>query len=396
MKKVNLTLKLSPTKLDKRFLDFFQKHLNLIFLIIITILAIYSRNSFRGYLSGDMLYSIQPWTAHLKNNGGFLGIPSLQSNYTVFYQYILAFISYLPANTIAKVKIVNWIFDVFAAVIVGLIIAKLTKRSKFSCLPILGYTISLFVPGMFINSALWGQCDIIHNFFILLSFYFLIDESYPKAFIFYGLALSVKLQATFLLPVLVILYFKTRKFSIFNFLFIPLVYLVCYIPALLLGKPFSQLFQAFGWQIADNPRMVLGLPNLYALLPDDYELFSVGAYILTAIVIGTIAYLVLSDKKIIMTPYKKFELGLIISIAVVFFLPKMHERYMFTSDLFAIIYLFMKPKRFYIPVIIWLINAMSHLPYLFGTLPWIDHRVVALILLFTLLFLIYDFFKTAS
>ena len=393
MKKRKINLDLPAKRFDESIISFLQKNLNLIFFITVTILAILLRNSFRGFLSGDMAVFYEPWTAHLQANGGFLGIPSLKSDYTVIYQYILAIISYLPGSTIAKIKLVTWTFDIFAAIVVGLIVAKLSKRKFFSSLPILAYTIALFVPAVFMNSALWGQCDIIYTSFVLLSFYFVLDDRYGMAFIFYGVALSFKLQAIFFLPFLIILYFKTRKFSLINFLYVPAVYFITYIPALLIGKPMSQIFEAFGMQVASHPNMVLGFPNIYTLLPDNYELFSVAGYVLTAIILGGLAYLVLKQRNLTMSPEKKVELALIICIMTVFFLPKMHERYMFMADLFAILYLFIKPKHFYIPITLWTINAMVYPPYLFGTEPWFDYKLVALVLLGVLLFLCYTFFK---
>jgi Gpi18-like mannosyltransferase len=396
IKKSKPNLDLSAKRFDESFITFIQKNLNLIFFITATLLAFFSRNSFRGYLSGDMALFYEPWTAHLQANGGFLGIPSLHSDYTVIYQYILAFISYLPGSTIAKIKLVTWVFDFFAAFVVAITVAKLTNRKFLSRLPILAYTITLFVPAVFMNSALWGQCDIIYTSFVLLSFYFVLDDRYGLAFVYYGLALSFKLQAIFFLPLLVILYLKTRKFSLLNFLYTPVVYFITYIPALFLGKHITQIFEAYGMQIASHQNMVLGFPNLYALLPDNYDLFSTAGYLLTAITLGGLAFLVVKQKQLTMSPDKKVELALIISIMTVFFLPKMHERYMFMADLFAILYLFVKPKPFYIPIILWGINAMVYPPYFFGTPPWFDHKIVAFILLGVLLSLIYDFFKTPS
>lgn len=61
-----------------------------------------------------------------------------------------------------------------------------------------------------------------------------------------------------------------------------------------------------------------------------------------------------------------------------------------------ILYLFSKPRYFYIPMMIWFINTMAYFPYLFGTEPWFDYKVVALVLLGILFYLIWDFFKTAD
>ena len=191
-----------------------------------------------------------------------------------------------------------------------------------------------------------------------------------------------------------ILYLNTKRFSLLNILYLPAIYLITYVPALILGKPFSQILEAYGMQIAAYSHMVLGFPNLYTLLPDNYELFSTASYIITAIALGLIAFAVLRQKQLQMSPKKKIELALIVCITTVFLLPKMHKRYMFMADLFAILFLFIKPKQFFIPVTIWIINSMIYSPYLFGTELWFDYRVVSLILLGILLYLIFAFLKS--
>lgn len=386
-----------PTKrFDDAFISFIQKYLNVIYFAIITIIGIILRNNFRGYLSGDMACCIQPWTEHLKNNGGFLGIKTLETNYSVMYQYFLAFISYFPGSTIAKAKVVNWVFDFLTAVFVGLFVAKLKNRPKFSFIPILAYTIAFFIPTGILNSSLWGQCDIIYTSLVLISVYLFTEDRFGWSFVVFGLALSFKLQAIFLLPLFIIFYIKTREFSIIHFLYLPIVYILVYLPAFLLGKPFSQIFREYTIQVGNYPSMVLNFTNLYALLPDDYELFAFPAILISLTALGFLGFMVISLEKLKLTGNKITELALIVSIVAVYFLPSMHERYMFMADFFAIIYLFIKPKHFFIPFIIWSINTMTYLPYLFGLQPWFDYRAIALILFGILIFMVHDFFNNNS
>lgn len=388
-----MRLNIKVTRFDQVLIDLLIKYHNVFFFTIITILAIVSRNHFRGYLSGDMANCIEPWTAYLKANGGFSGIPTLQSNYTVLYQYMMAFVSYLPGSTIAKMKVISWIFDFIAAVFVALFVSKLTNRPKFSMVPILAYTTTLFAPTIFTNSSLWGQCDIIYAGLVLISLYLLTNNSYGWSFVIFGIALSFKLQAIFVLPLFLILYFKNKNFSLLHFLYIPTVYLFLYLPALILGKPFNQFLLAYNIQINNYPSMVLNFPNFYALIPDDYALFSTPAILLTFVLIGCVAYLVTFSKKITLDDNRLIELGLILVMICVYFLPSMHDRYLFMADLLGVIYLFIKPKRFYVPILIWFTSFMTYLPYLFGTDPWIDYRLASFVLFGILMLLIYDFFK---
>ena len=392
-----MKITIKETRFDKALIDFINKHLNLIFLIVVTVIAIVARNHFRIFLSNDMKGYFNPWLDYLKSHGGFSGIATLQTakkaDYTVINQYIMAFLSYLPGATVSKMKIVSWIFDIFAATFVALFVAKLSNRPKFSAIPILAYTATLFAPTIFANSALWGQCDIIYASLILVSLYLLTSGHYGWAFVLYGLALSFKLQAVFILPLYIVLYFKTRKFSFLHFLYIPAVYLIVYLPALVFGKPFGEIFMAYQLQFGFSQSMAQNLPNFSILLPNAYEMFATPSILLTFVFIGCIAYAVLSRKMMLLKNSDLIELGMIFVICCVYFLPAMHDRYLFLADLLAVVYLFIKPNRFYIPVLIWFSSLVTYLSYLFVIKPVADYRIVSFILLGVLLFLIYDFFK---
>jgi len=155
------------------------------------------RNDLRIYNSTDFLHFLEPWGKFLEQNGGFKGIATLDSDYSAAYLYILAFLTYLPASLLAKIKVVSFIFEYATAIIVMLIIRNIFKLNKKSYLPYLGYGLVLFAPTLILNGAVWGQCDIIHTFFIVLSLYLLIKNKYTLSFISFGFALAFKLQAIF-------------------------------------------------------------------------------------------------------------------------------------------------------------------------------------------------------
>ena len=62
-----------------------------------------------------------------------------------------------------------------------------------------------------LNSAAWGQCDSIYAAFCLGSLYFLLRGRTWWACVFFGLALSFKLQAIFFLPALLIVLVVNRQ-----------------------------------------------------------------------------------------------------------------------------------------------------------------------------------------
>ena len=51
-------------------------------------------------------------------------------------------------------------------------------------------------------------------------------------------------------------------------------------------------------------------------------------------------------------------------LAVLFFLPNMHERYVYLADVIAILYGFYGPRWFFSPIVVQLASLLSYAPYL--------------------------------
>lgn len=389
----NILLKMS--RFEGKLLDFYQDNGQLWLFIFITISSLLLRNDLRIYNSTDFLHFLEPWGKFLEQNGGFKGIATLDSDYNAAYLYILAFLTYLPASLLAKIKVVSFIFEYATAIIVMLIIRNIFILNKKSYLPYLGYGLVLFAPTLILNGAVWGQCDIIHTFFIVLSLYLLIKNKYTLSFISFGFALAFKLQAIFFLPVLVLFYIKERKFSGLNFLLIPLTIFVVFLPAWALGKPISDLFSVYFNQIGQYKSLVLNFSNIYSLIPDNYEYFHrSGIFISFAVLIGF--YVLLSSTKIKLKPADYISIAMITVMICTFFLPSMHERYMFTADILAVLYFFLVPNQYFVPLLIWFINVNAYYPFLFQFGPIIDFRIMALVYLGLLVFLIMYTFKSKT
>lgn len=382
------------SKTEEKIIQFLQDYKHIFLFAFITLFALLLRKDQIYFVSGDY-FELKAWSEHLYLNGGIAGISSLQSDYNVAYLYILALLNYLPFPLIIKIKAVSVIFDFVTAIFVMLIIRKIFNLDKKSLLPYLGYGVALFAPTVLLNSAVWGQSDIIYTSFIVISIYLMLQGKVSWAFVSYGVALSFKLQAIFVLPVLFLFYFKEKKFSALNFLLIPFVNFLIYIPAWIAGKPLSGIFGAYVHQVGEYPSLVLNFSNFYSLLPDNYEYFSQIGLVITIGLLITFYIILFSDKINLSTP-DYIVVTMITVMICTYFLPSMHERYMFSADLLAVIFLFLYPKRFYVPMLIWLINANAYLPILYDFGPVVDYKVMALVYLGLLCLMVYQFFRDKS
>lgn len=386
-------------KFDRILTDFLQRNLNVFFVVGISLLTLVIRNEFRGWQSGDFIQHLLPWAEYLETHGGFAGIASGPPNcdYPVTYQYILAFLTYLPASYLAKIKVVSVFFDFVSAAFVMLIVRKIGGYSKKSFVPWLAYAVALLIPTPILNSAAWAQSDSIYTAFLVMTLYFLIREKYPLAFIAFSLAFSFKLQAVFFFPVLLLLYLKGRNFSLLHFLIIPAVIAALSLPAIVIGKPLVEIFGVYIGQVQSYPKTTLNFPNMYFFLPDLHWQFALPGILLTLALILTLYFVLLKSDRVVLAGGTLLEVSLLTVMICAYSLPSMHQRYLFAGDILAVIYLFTRRERAYIPLIIWLISVNGYLWYLYGFGPLVEQRYLAMAYLWIMVLIARDLvFKPLS
>ena len=196
------------SKFECNLIQFMQKNKHIFLFLIITLFAILIRKDQIYFVAGDYVLSFEPWSEYLVVNGGFAGIPTINSDYNVAYLYILALINYLPLSLLVKIKMVSFFFDFTTAIFIMLIVRQLLNQEKSNLMPYLAYGVALFTPPVVLNSAVWGQCDIIYTCFIVISIYLFLNGKISWGFVSYGVALAFKLQALFVLPLLFLFYFQ--------------------------------------------------------------------------------------------------------------------------------------------------------------------------------------------
>ena len=341
---------------------------DLILFAFLTAIALYVRFIMRNIVAGDYKMFFEPWVATLRQAGG--GIKGLAAefeyvDYTTPYLTILSFISICPfLNTLLLMKMVSIAFDFSAAFAMMAIVYHRTGKMQAA---ILGYGALLLAPTVIANSSMWAQCDIIFTSFVLWSLYFMLKGRPKTSMIFYGIAFAFKLQTFFILPLYVIFWIK-KKVKLWHFLFVPLMYIVGMIPALIAGKDFLELLTVYFFQAG-------GLMDIYALshkFPNIYQLFGTDAFLIEYADAGIYVTLAALMAEMYIFARKKYEfsdelvlrMGMLFTMTVVFFLPHMHERYAILVDVLSIAYFFHDRNRLYIPVLTILCSFAGYTIYL--------------------------------
>ena len=338
------------------------KPVDILFLVIMSVIGIYMRSIFMTYESNDWKEFLMDWCSQLSNEGiKALGHPI--GNYTCVYMYLLLLIVKLPIPWLYGIKIASIIFDYVGATVVGLIILRLTNSKSKA---IIGFMCIICSPTVILNGAAWGQCDIIYATFVLLSFGAIAKKKEMQSMIWYAVAFSIKLQAIFFLPVLVILWLKGRV-KTWHFTYIPLIYFATILPSWIMGRNLSSLLTIYIEQTETYQGLSLLYPNFYYLLGDtEYNgILAKFGICLTIVLLGGIAYW-LYTKDIKISNEILLKLSLFICMLTVYFLPHMHERYGFLAGIFCIIYGIYDVKKIYIPILWEIITGLCYLNYLFS------------------------------
>ena len=334
----------------------------------LTILALLMRYVLRNVVAGDYKMFFEPWVSTLREAGG--GIKGLAAefeyvDYTTPYLFILSCISICPfLNTLLLMKIVSIFFDFVAAFAAMAIVYDRKKSIRYA---IIAYGVFLFAPTVIANGSMWAQCDFIFTSFVLWSLYFLLKDKPVPAMIFYGTAFAFKLQTLFIAPLYVILWMK-GKIKLKHFLFLPIMYVVGMIPALLAGENFFELLGVYFMQ-ADGAMDIYALshkfPNVYQFVGTDTFLFEyadAGIWLTLAALI--VLMYSLARKQYELDSELILRMGMLFSMVVVFFLPHMHERYAVLADVLSLVFVFFNPKKFYVPLLTIICSFAGYTIYL--------------------------------
>lgn len=365
-------------KISDLFYSFLHHYDLLIYVAIITILALALRISLLDCIRGDYTSFLNPWYTKIYNEGvSALGYSF--GDYTPAYYYLLFLLSLFRISpesilVLHGIKWISIIFDLLLAIFASLICYKITKNKVKS---LLTYTLVVFGLTVFLNSSLWGQCDSIYASFCLMAIYFILKNKPNTSMICYGLAFCFKVQSIFILPLFIVMFLR-RQFKLRYLLWIPLIYLLMALPSCFVAENFfirlGEIFSVFYNQSVNSYKEVtLNAGSFYALIFTNFKeenFISAFALFLAIAIIGTYIFLIYRSKE-------KFSNKTWVKIALVFamifpyFLPHMHERYFYIVDVLICVYALINPKKFYVAILAITNSMIGYMVYLWN-IPFIN------------------------
>ena len=290
----------SCTKIDTAIHGFIDRYFFYILVAVIILTSLYNRISFRSYSSSDIEKFVGPWLMHYEELGVVEGLRQGVGNYYIPYNVCLALISQLPFSHVALVGMLSWVFDylivfyIYKILVSVFCVNTVAGRHKY----LLWSLCVLFLPYVMLNGAYWKQCDGIYTFFLIAGLYYLMKDHFSCAFILFAVGFSFKQQVIFIIPFLIILYVVKKSYSILQFLWFPVVYILAGLPAVFCGRSVYDTYTVYlTGQVSASKFMNEVAANIYSLGLDNYGYLSKPAILLTIVIFGVMLMFVLCNKE---------------------------------------------------------------------------------------------------
>ncbi len=324
-------------------------------------------------INDDYRYYILPWVEHIRKYGYFAALPTIDKadgNYSAPYYYFLVLIAYIPKAPLLPVKLLSMGFDYLIAAAAAGILIVITDSMKKA---LFVFGLVMVWPTVVMNSGVWGQCDSIYTFFLVLMLFLLLLQKPRSALFFFGISFAFKLQAVFVLPMLVLLVFM-HLIRLRHFVYSILGFVIANIPGWLAGMPFERAITIYFKQAGYyTKRLYLNAPSIYAIFDMDgkHLLPPVAGVAALALVLVLFAFLFFLRQRQPTEELLLWMFGFFALLAPVL-LPYMHERYFYPAEIASLLLLTYSIR--YLPMAVYLEIAGVFTYYTFFT----DKKLVSI------------------
>lgn len=313
-------------------------------------------------ISTDYTNFLSRWLAEMRLLPGVGPITTPIGDYNMPYLYYLFFISRTNLYDLYMIKILSVVFDFVLALGAVKLISLFTKNEF---VPLLAFFGALFAPTLFLNSAYWAQCDGIYTALSVWALYFALSKRPKTSIVFFALAFSFKMQAIFILPVIIFLVLK-HKISLKHLVWFPVTFFASLLPSLLCGRSFYDTFSIYIDQTSSYPELTLNCPSFWALFSKyDFDIFGTAALFLAGAVCFIFIVFVCTYKDRL-TDTLLFDSAFILVLLMPFFLPRMHERYFYLAEALSLIYVLIHKKRLFVSPLVLFTGYCVYSAFIFG------------------------------
>ena len=351
--------------------------------VLLLALALGLRAAVFDYKTLDYINFLSRWVEFFRQYGGFEAMRYPIGNYNIPYLYFLALFSLLPMDDLYLIKLLSTLSDVLLAWSVLLLCSRFTKNRPRL---LSAFFTTLFLPTVFLNSAVWGQCDSLYVAPLLLGIYCALSDRPWTSMVLAAVSFGFKLQAVFILPIYAV-FLMTGRIRWKHLIAFPATYLVLVLPAVLLGRPLWETVTLYFNQTGSiGSGLNYNSPSVFSLFSDirDPSVASTVAVVLAFVYMLNLLAVAWVNRKA-MNDRAVFALGLLFAIGIPFLLPHMHERYFYGADLLSLILAFSVPVYFPTAILVQFASLLGYHAYLtMRYLLLMKHGAAALIAAFAM------------
>ena len=292
--------------------------------------------------SPDMVNALIPWMKAVRA-GGLDSISGEFAIYTPPYVYLLYLANWLVplVGEVAAIKLINVPFVALAAAATYDLVKQTTRDVRGAAL---AGALVCVAPTVLVNAFAWGQADIVYTALVLLCVTFACRRAWVLSAVFFGVALSFKLQAIFVSPLLLYLVLS-RQMKVRDLALAPVAYLAMMTPAWLAGRPWGGMLKTYFYQAQTFEKLAVSAPNPwyffdYLFVPPPQPVYVAG--VIVGLTLASVAGLLVSLGALRLQPGPRTNLlvATLCTGLMPYLLPKMHDRYFFVADVLAIAFAF--------------------------------------------------------
>ncbi|MBQ7473082.1 MAG: conjugal transfer protein TraL [Oscillospiraceae bacterium] len=306
--------------------------------VLLVLLAFAARAYVFDYETLDYRDFLTKWVDFFRTNGHFAALRHSVGNYNIPYLYFLALFSLSSVKDLYLIKLLSTFFDLVLAWSSMMLLGRFTRRVgvRLACF----FTV-LFLPTVFLNSAVWAQCDSTYAAMLVLSLYLALDGKPSLSMLCAAVAFGFKLQAVFVLPVFAVLW-MAKKIKWYHFLFFPAGYIALVLPAVLLGRPFWDTLTLYFSQTGSiGTALNYNSSSVFAFFRSVQD----PALASKAGIIGAFVYMLAI---LLVCFFNRSRLGdrailgaaVLFAVGIPFLLPHMHDRYFYCADILTLVLAF--------------------------------------------------------
>jgi len=370
---------------------FTNKFFAVIFAVICAALLLIARFALFYQDWGDLSYFIMPWIETYRSMTFFEGLGTVVGNYNPPYMYIFNFIAQISSSDLSDlylVKIVSVFFDFLIAYFVMKIVSLKTDSIN---LRLLAFILALAIPTVILNSSMWGQCDSIYAAFAIGSLYFGLKGRSKLTYVFAALAFSFKMQAVFMMPMLLVfLLMKKIRFTDCYLFFV--VYFATLLPAVIVGMPIGDVLSTYFNQAGTYDWLYRNIANVWQFTKNvPYDNFVIIGICIAALAVLGLLYFTWVNRERLVSNTDYIRLAYLFVVILPFLLPKMHDRYYFLADVLSVLVFLFDKKRWYIPVICIFCSFIAYAWFLMGAFEVIDFKIATAAMFIVIMIVLRDY-----